>query len=100
VCGYLRRLCPCCSHVPCRDDLQKKFGSGNFLWTSIVGAACGYFDSKAAADEIKAFFATHPAGSADRKVQQCLEAIRSRSWRSTILKNDPERLVDTIAKLC
>jgi hypothetical protein len=79
-------------------DVTRLFGGGNFLWASIVGAATGHFDTKAAADDIAAWFgdASHPAGSAERKVKQSLEAIRSRVWRAAILKAEPRGVAEAV----
>jgi hypothetical protein len=71
--------------------LHARYGGANFLWASMVGACVGHLDSKAAADEVTAWFAdpAHPAGSAERKVAQSLEAVRSRVWRAHVMRNDP-----------
>jgi len=81
------------------EEAHKRFGGGNFLWAGMIGAATGGFDTRERADEIAAFFATHPAGSAARKVTQSLEGIRSRVWRAAILARDPASILSCVESL-
>ena len=73
--------------------------AGNFLWAGIVSAATQHHSTRAAAADVESFFAPgsgHPAGSAERKVRQALETIRSAVWRAAILRRDsPRSLVET-----
>ena len=50
------------------------------LFAGVVGAVIGGMESRAAADDVEAWFATHPAGAAERKVAQ----VRHWSWFTTL----------------
>ena len=76
-----------------------KLRQGFMMFAGIVGSAIGGYDSRAAADEISAWFKTHPAPSADRKIAQCLENIRGKVWRAAILRNDPMALPAAVDKI-
>jgi puromycin-sensitive aminopeptidase len=58
------------------DVIDKKFGGGLFLISSIIGACTSSFTVEEKADEIEQFFKEHPSPSAERKIQQSLERIR------------------------
>lgn len=83
------------------DELHGRFGSGNFLWSSVVEACTGSFSSKADADAIAAFFVGRDAGSAARGIKQNLEATRNRAWRAHIIAREAaaDGLVDAIGRM-
>jgi puromycin-sensitive aminopeptidase len=81
------------------DAVKARMGGGNFIWSSLIGAATSHFDSRAAADDVAAWFAAHPAGSAERTVQQALETARSRAWKAHLLARDPAGFVATARAL-
>ena len=75
--------------------LSAQLGSTFGIWAHVLGAATANFSSKAKADEIAAFFTSHPTGPAARTIKQSLEAIRARAWRVHLLKAD----IDAVSKL-
>ena len=79
------------------DAASAKFGSGFMLWAGIVGAAISHFGTRAEWEDVSAWFAVHPLGSAERKVQQCLEGIRGRVWRAHIMRGEPTGVVEAVA---
>jgi aminopeptidase 2 len=83
------------------DAMSKRFGGGNFLWQSLVGSACGSFDTREKATEVEAWFAdpAHPSGSAERTIRQKLEAIRNRAWRRHLLSREAEALPAVLRRL-
>lgn len=81
------------------DECHVRYGGDNFLWSGIVGAATGYFSTRADAEMVAAFFETHPAGSAARKVKQSLEAIRNRVWQADIERKNPNTVQACVASL-
>lgn len=68
-------------------------------WGGVVGGAIGGFSDRAAYEDIDAWFRSHPAGSAERKVKQSLEAIRGRVWRAHILKGEQDAVTQTFNQL-
>lgn len=60
----------------------EKFTTGqNFLISGMISSATGYFNTFAKADEVHAFFETHPVPSAERTIRQSIESIRaSAKW--------------------
>ena len=56
-------------------ELDRRYGRGGFAIASLVGITGG-FTSLDKAQEVEEFFATHPAPSAARTIQQSLERIR------------------------
>ncbi len=72
------------------DAINRRLGSGNFVWSGLIGAATGHFATRAAADDIEAWFRDHPAGSAERTVKQSLEAIRTRAWKVHLLTREAD----------
>lgn len=57
-------------------DLLHSRYSGGFLLSRLVSIATGNFSSEDKAQEVEAFFNTHPAPAAERTIQQSLENIR------------------------
>jgi hypothetical protein len=74
------------------DALSGKLATANFLWAGVVGGAISSLATRAAYDDVAAWFGAgaggHPTGSAERKVRQSLEAIRSRVWRAHMLAGE------------
>ncbi|RYG51285.1 hypothetical protein EON67_03680, partial [archaeon] len=81
------------------DECHARYGGGNFLWSGVVGAATGYFSTRADAEMVTSFFESHPAGSAARKVKQSLEAIRNRVWQADIERKNPSSVQSCVASL-
>ena len=57
------------------EELDRRYGKGGFMLMRLVGATEA-FTTPDRADEVEEFFETHPAPSAQRTIQQSLEAIR------------------------
>ena len=57
------------------EELDRRYGKGGFMLMRLVGSTEA-FTTPDRADEVEEFFETHPAPSAQRTIQQALEAIR------------------------
>ena len=57
------------------EEFDRRYGRGGFAITQLVGLTGGFRTLEGAAD-VEAFFAAHPAPSAQRTIQQSLERIR------------------------
>jgi puromycin-sensitive aminopeptidase len=57
------------------EELDRRYGKGGFMLMRLVGSTEA-FTTPDRADEVEEFFETHPAPSAQRTIQQSLEAIR------------------------
>jgi len=72
----------------------EKYGSGNFLLTRFIESATASFKSEARAQEVEAYFKTVQTTGVERKLAQCLEAIRVRTaW----LERDREAVAAWLA---
>lgn len=85
----------------CYDYFKKNYQwyyenfKGIFLMSSIIGACTGGFMTLERADDVKAFFDTHPCEGGERKVQQSIEQIRIRAkW----VERDGEKVKEWLAK--
>jgi puromycin-sensitive aminopeptidase len=58
------------------QEFDRRYGGGGFLLMRLIEAVTSQFATLAKEREIAEFFLTHPAPSAARTVQQCLERIR------------------------
>jgi puromycin-sensitive aminopeptidase len=58
------------------EEFDRRYGGGGFLLMRLIEAVTSQFATLAKEREIAEFFLTHPAPSAARTVQQCLERIR------------------------
>jgi puromycin-sensitive aminopeptidase len=58
------------------EEFDRRYGGGGFLLMRLIEAVTSQFATLAKEREIAEFFLTHPAPSAARTLQQCLERIR------------------------
>jgi puromycin-sensitive aminopeptidase len=58
------------------EEFDRRYGGGGFLLMRLIEAVTSQFATLTKEREIAEFFLTHPAPSAARTVQQCLERIR------------------------
>jgi hypothetical protein len=75
--------------------MQSKFGNGP-MWPSLIGLSCRGLRTSADADTVEAFFnvPSHPIGSAKKRLEQALEAVRTRAAR---LERDREVVGEFLA---
>jgi puromycin-sensitive aminopeptidase len=58
------------------EEFDRRYGGGGFLLMRLIESVTSQFATLTKEREIAEFFLTHPAPSAARTVQQCLERIR------------------------
>ena len=66
------------------------------MWPSVVGLSCRGLRTSADADAVEAFFnePSHPIGSAKKRLEQAMEAVRTRAAR---LERDGKVVGDFLA---
>ncbi|MGH8066855.1 MAG: M1 family metallopeptidase, partial [Candidatus Entotheonellia bacterium] len=57
-------------------EFDRRYGGGGFLLMRLIEAVTSHFATLSKEQEVAEFFLVHPAPSAARTVQQCLERIR------------------------
>jgi puromycin-sensitive aminopeptidase len=57
-------------------EFDRRYGGGGFLLMRLIEAVTSHFATLSKEQEVAEFFLSHPAPSAARTVQQCLERIR------------------------
>jgi puromycin-sensitive aminopeptidase len=58
------------------EEFDRRYGGGGFLLMRLIESVTSHFASTERAQEVAEFFQEHPAPSAARTIQQCLERIR------------------------
>jgi puromycin-sensitive aminopeptidase len=58
------------------EEFDRRYGGGGFLLMRLIESVTSHFASAAREREVSEFFQEHPAPSAARTIQQCLERIR------------------------
>jgi aminopeptidase N len=57
-------------------EFDRRYGGGGFLLMRLIEAVTSQFATLSKEEEVAEFFLGHPAPSAARTIQQCLERIR------------------------
>jgi puromycin-sensitive aminopeptidase len=58
------------------EEFDRRYGGGGFLLMRLIESVTSHFAALSKEEEVAEFFLAHPAPSAARTVQQCLERIR------------------------
>jgi puromycin-sensitive aminopeptidase len=58
------------------EEFDRRYGGGGFLLMRLIESVTSHFATLSKEEEVAEFFLAHPAPSAARTVQQCLERIR------------------------
>jgi puromycin-sensitive aminopeptidase len=58
------------------EEFDRRYGGGGFLLMRLIESVTSHFSTLSKEEEVAEFFLGHPAPSAARTVQQCLERIR------------------------
>jgi puromycin-sensitive aminopeptidase len=59
------------------DEFDRRYGKGGFLLARLISSTTENFTTEDRAQEVEAFFGSHPVPAAERAIQQSLERIRS-----------------------